>query len=243
MKARHLKPGWRMVQFGDVVHNANLTVRNPEEAGLDRVVGLEHIDPENLHIRRWNDIADGSSFTRKFVPGQTLFGKRRAYQRKVAYAEFDGLCSGDILTFESKDPKVLLPELLPFIVQSEGFFDYALGTSAGSLSPRTSWTALQSYEFLLPPIEEQHRIAKILWAADDSVEQYATLLTRINMYLETVIENLFMLTDSSKVLGDYCQRDGIRIGPFGSMLHSKDYQFEGVPVIMPADIGDGFIQE
>lgn len=173
------KPNWRIVKFGDVVHNANLTVRNLEETELDRVVGLEHIDPENLHIRRWDDLADGTSFTRKFVPGQTLFGKRRAYQKKVAYAEFEGICSGDILTFESKDHTALLPELLPFIVQSDGFFEYALGTSAGSLSPRTSWTALQNYEFPLPPIEEQRRIAEILWAADEVVERVIDALEKL----------------------------------------------------------------
>jgi len=86
-----LKPGWKMVKFGDVVKNANLVERDPKANGIDRIVGLEHIDPENLHIRRWNPVEEGTSFTRKFVPGQTLFGKRRAYQRKVAYAEFEGI--------------------------------------------------------------------------------------------------------------------------------------------------------
>lgn len=146
-----LKPSWKLVKFGDVVKNANLTERNPISAEIERVVGLEHIEPENLHIRHWNSPEDGTSFTRKFIPGQTLFGKRRAYQRKVAYAEFEGLCSGDILTFEPKNRKVLLPELLPFICQSDAFFDHALDTSAGSLSPRTSWTALKNFEFPLPP--------------------------------------------------------------------------------------------
>lgn len=172
MRSNSLKPGWKMVKFGDVVKNANLVERNPEANGIERVVGLEHIDPENLHIRRWNTVADGTSFTRKFVPGQTLFGKRRAYQRKVAFAEFEGICSGDILTFEPKDPKVLLPELLPFICQSDAFFDHALGTSAGSLSPRTSWKALQDFAFQLPPLDEQKRIAEILWAADEAVQEY-----------------------------------------------------------------------
>ncbi len=160
-----------MVKFGDVVKNANLTEHDPEEAGIERVVGLDHLDPENLHIRRWNALEDGTSFNRKFVPGQTLFGKRRAYQRKVAFAEFEGICSGDILTFGPKDPDVLLPELLPFICQTDAFFDYALGTSAGSLSPRTSWKALKDFEFPLPPIEEQKRIAEILWAADEAYEK------------------------------------------------------------------------
>lgn len=172
MTSAHLKPGWRMVKFGEVVQNANLAERNPGEVGIERIVGLEHLDPENLHIRRWNTLENGTSFTRKFIPGQTLFGKRRAYQRKVAFAEFEGICSGDILTFESKDPKVLLPELLPFICQTDRFFDHALGTSAGSLSPRTSWAALKDFEFPLPPIEEQRRIAEILWAADEAVEEY-----------------------------------------------------------------------
>jgi len=171
MSTQSLKPGWKMVKFGEVVKNANLVERDPETNGVERIVGLEHIDPENLHIRRWNSVADGTSFTRKFVLGQTLFGKRRAYQRKVAYAEFEGICSGDILTFEPKNRKVLLPELLPFICQSDAFFDHALGTSAGSLSPRTSWTALQDFEFPLPPLDEQKRIAEILWAADEAVEK------------------------------------------------------------------------
>jgi type I restriction enzyme S subunit len=172
MSAQSLKPGWKMVKFGEVVKNANLVERDPETNGVERIVGLEHIDPENLHIRRWNSVADGTSFTRKFVLGQTLFGKRRAYQRKVAYAEFEGICSGDILTFEPKNRKVLLPELLPFICQSDAFFDHALGTSAGSLSPRTSWTALQDFEFPLPPLDEQKRIAEILWAADESLVSF-----------------------------------------------------------------------
>ncbi len=172
-----------LVRFGDVVKNANLVERDLEANGVERIVGLEHIDPENLHIRRWNSVADGTSFTRKFVPGQTLFGKRRAYQRKVAYAEFEGICSGDILTFETKDKSVLLPELLPFICQSDAFFDHALGTSAGSLSPRTSWAALKDFEFPLPPLDEQKRIAEILWAADEALEQWRRVYSVLSILI------------------------------------------------------------
>lgn len=86
-------------------------------------------------------------------------------------AEWDGICSGDILVFEPKGDE-LLPELLPFIVQSDGFFEHALGTSAGSLSPRTKWSDLARYEFALPPMDEQRRIADILWAADEAIQKY-----------------------------------------------------------------------
>ncbi len=188
---RGLKAGWKTVKFGDVVKNANLTERDPETSGIERIVGLEHLDPENLHIRRWNTLENGTSFSRKFVPGQTLFGKRRAYQRKVAFAEFEGICSGDILTFEPKDPNVLLPELLPFICQTDAFFDHALGTSAGSLSPRTSYKALQNFEFPLPPIEEQRRIAEILWAADEAVETKIRLKSMLSTTRKVMIKHLF----------------------------------------------------
>jgi type I restriction enzyme, S subunit len=175
-----LPKGWRMVRFGEVVRDVNEAERNPLDAGLERFVGLEHIEPENLHLKQWGNLADGDiSFTKRFRKGQVLFGKRRAYQRKVAVAEFDGICSSDILTFEPKGDD-LLPELLPFIVQSEGFFEHALGTSSGSLSPRTRWSQLQDYEFPLPPKDEQRRIADILWAADESAEQWKIIHSQSN---------------------------------------------------------------
>jgi type I restriction enzyme, S subunit len=78
-------------------------------------------------------VSDGTTFTRCCRLGQVLFGKRRAYQRKVAVAEFDAVVSGDIYVLTSKGDR-LLPELLPFLCLSERFFQHAVGTFAGSLS-------------------------------------------------------------------------------------------------------------
>ena len=160
------RSSWRRVKFGDVVRNVNENVKDPEAAGIDRVIGLEHLDPGELRIDRWGDPTEETTFTRRVKPGQTIFGKRRAYQRKTAYAEFDAVCSGDILVFESGDPGVLLPELLPFIAMTDGFYAKALETSAGSLSPRTRWSDLATYEFDLPPLADQRRIADLLWAME-----------------------------------------------------------------------------
>lgn len=168
-----------LVKFADIIHLNTDRVSDPASAGIDRFVGLEHIEPENLHIRSWGLVADGTTFTNTFKRGQVLFGKRRAYQRKVAVADFDGVCSSDIYVFESKDPNVLLPELVPFILQSEGFYQYAVKTSAGSLSPRTNWTHLANYEFPLPPVDEQRRIADLLWAADDTITEHQNLLSTL----------------------------------------------------------------
>ncbi len=236
-----LKPGWKMVKFGEVVKNSNLVEHDPETNGVERIVGLEHIDPENLHIRRWNSVADGTSFTRKFVPGQTLFGKRRAYQRKVAYGEFEGICSGDILTFEPKNRKILLPELLPFICQSDAFFDYALDTSAGSLSPRTSWTALKEFEFPLPPIDKQKRIAKILWAADESAEAERLVNTNLEKLLQVKI-NHFAHQEAERG-NEHFLADCIEPNrPITYGILKPGLNFEGgIPVVKVRDYPNGVI--
>jgi restriction endonuclease S subunit len=149
---------WTRVAFGDVVQLVRERSGDPESEGFERYVGLDHIDPRDLRIRRWGQVSDGTTFTNVFRAGQVLFGKRRAYQRKVAVADFDGVCSGDIYVFEPKGGG-LLPELLPFICQTDRFFEHAVGTSAGSLSPRTNWSSLADYEFALPPLEAQRRLA------------------------------------------------------------------------------------
>src|SRR5690606_11031457 len=89
----------------------------------------------------------------------------RAYQRKAAYVEFEAVTSSDLLVFEA-DAAQLLPELLPFLVHSDGFYDHALATSAGSLSPRTNWRDLANFQFDLPPLDEQKRLADLLWAVE-----------------------------------------------------------------------------
>ena len=184
------KVAWPRVAFGDVVRLLKERSRHPEADGLERYVGLEHLEPGELKIRRWGDIANGTTFTTVFHPGQVLFGKRRAYQRKVAVPDFSGVCSGDIYVLEPKGDD-LLPELLPFICQTDAFFDHAVGTSAGSLSPRTNWKSLATFEFALPPLEEQRRIAKVLQGRTKVEECTAQSLSCLNALMERFLADTY----------------------------------------------------
>ena len=165
---------FQRVRFGDVVENVNETERDPAAAGIERFIAMEHLEPGSLHVSTWGNVADGTTFNRRCRPGQVLFGKRRAYQRKVAVAEFDAVVSGDIYLFSPKGGS-LLPGLLPFICLSERFFQFAVETSAGSISPRTSWKQLARFEFYLPSLVQQESIIKIMTAVDTSAQSYLKL--------------------------------------------------------------------
>ena len=138
------------------------------------IVGLEHLIPEEITLSSWNSDTD-NTFSKKFEKGQVLLGRRRVYLKKAAIAPFDGICSGDITVIEAIPGKIA-PELLPFIIQNDKFFDYAMQGSAGSLSPRVKWEHLKDYEFELPDILEQRKLADKLWAAYRLKQSYKKMI-------------------------------------------------------------------
>jgi restriction endonuclease S subunit len=174
-------------RFDQIAENVNERVM-PDDTDLDRYVGLEHLDPESLQIRRWGSPADVIGQKLRFWKGDIVFGRRRAYQRKLAVADFDGICSAHAMVLRAK-PDVILPEFLPFFLQSDLFMDRAIEISVGSLSPTINWRTLAEQEFPLPPIDEQRRIADLLWAADDVISSYQDLLEKIYSLKRSVTHN------------------------------------------------------
>ena len=160
------------------------------------IVGLEHLIPQEIKFSGY-DVDTENTFTKTFKKGQILFGRRRAYLKKAAIADFDGICSGDITVIEAIPGKVD-PLLLPFIIQNDKFFDYAVSRSAGGLSPRVKWEHLKDYEFDLPPIEEQRILADKLWAAYRLKESYKKLLTATQEMVKSQFIEMFGNPLSSK---------------------------------------------
>lgn len=157
--------GWTRVRFDQLATQINDRVDNPAEAGVERYVGLEHLDTDSLRIRRWGKPTDVESTKLRFQPGDIIFGKRRVYQRKLAVADSEGICSAHAMVLRAK-PGAVLPDFLPFFMQSDLFMERALSISVGSLSPTINWSTLATEEFLLPPISEQAQLVEALTAAN-----------------------------------------------------------------------------
>jgi len=160
------RTGWKRVRFGDFVENIGERAE-PKDAQEEIYVGLEHIDPQSLHLHRWGKGSDVTGTKLRFREGDIIFGRRRAYQRKLAVAEFDGICSAHAMVVRAK-PDMVLPEFLPFLMMSDRFMNRAVEISVGSLSPTINWSTLKLEEFDLPPLDQQRRIAEVLWALDEN---------------------------------------------------------------------------
>ncbi len=182
------KTTWQRVKFGDVVRQVKDKV-DVESSNLERYIAGEHMNTDDLRIRRWGTINDGylgPAFHMRFKPGHILYGSRRTYLRKVAVPEFEGICANTTFVLEPKDPTgVLLPEFLPFIMQTESFHEHSIKQSKGSVNPYVNFSDLAWYEFALPPLEEQRRIIELLSSSYDLVEGSKLLIEKSRLLVSS----------------------------------------------------------
>jgi len=160
-----VKRGWRNWRFDQMAVMVNDRIDDPSEANVEHYVGLEHLDSDSLTIRRWGSPSDVEATKLRFRAGDIIFGRRRVYQRKLAVAPFDGICSAHAMVLRAK-PAVVSQEFLSFFMQSDLFMERAKQISVGSLSPTINWKTLAKEEFALPPLDEQRRIAAVMRATE-----------------------------------------------------------------------------
>jgi type I restriction enzyme S subunit len=166
------------VKFGDIVRNNKINVDRANNPYKHYVAG-DHMNSEDLTIRRYGNFETddvGPAFTRIFKPGQILYGSRRTYLKKVAVADFAGICANTTFVLESKDESLFDNRLLPFIMLSDAFTCWSVAHSKGSTNPYVLFSDLADYEFDLPPLAEQKVLADKLWAAYRLKESYKKLL-------------------------------------------------------------------
>jgi restriction endonuclease S subunit len=182
-----LKPGWKVWRFEQMATNVNVRIDNPSESGMEHYIGLEHLDADSLKIRRWGTPSDVEATKLMFKTGDIIFGRRRAYQRKLGVAEFDGICSAHAMVLRAK-PDVVIPEFLPFFMQSDIFMNRAVEISVGSLSPTINWKTMAVQEFALPPIEEQLRIVGLLREIESNSDELISLVERCSSLIDAIFQ-------------------------------------------------------
>lgn len=183
-------------KFEDIAINSTAK-KLPSPSDNEHYIGLEHLDSGNLYVTRWG--AETAPIGEKLLmkKGDVLFGKRRAYQKKVGIAPFDGIFSAHGMVLRPKE-NVICKEFFPFFISSDYFLNEAIRISVGGLSPTINWKDLRILEFELPSLEEQRVLADKLWAAYEVKESYKNLLAQTDKLLHAQFEKMFgnLLTNS-----------------------------------------------
>lgn len=190
------KNNWPEFQFSEIAEQISERI-DPAESDAEVYVGLEHIEPNSIHIKEYGKPSDVKGTKLKVYKGDIIFGKRRAYQRKAAIANFDGICSAHAMVLRAK-PKIMIPELFPFFLHSDAFMNRAIDISEGSLSPTIKWKILAKQKFTIPPLDEQKKLADLLWAGDELVHKYIQEFNNILIYKNKYFRENYQLDNSNK---------------------------------------------
>ena len=176
-------------RFDEIAYNSTAK-KKPTEDDKETYIGLEHLDSECLTISRWgSEVAPvGEKLIMK--KGDILFGKRRAYQRKVGIAPFDGIFSAHGMVLRPNE-EVINPNFFPFFICSDQFMERAVRISVGGLSPTINWKDLREQEFDIPSLDEQKELADKLWAAYNLKESYKKLLSATDEMVKSQFIEMF----------------------------------------------------
>lgn len=215
--------------------------KKPVEEDRFTYLGLEHLDSGSLKVTRFG--SDVAPIGEKLVmrKGDVLFGKRRAYQKKVAIAPFDGIFSAHGMVLRP-NVDVIDPDFFPLFISSDYFLDAAIKISVGSLSPTINWRDLKVLEFELPDLETQRKLAAVLWSINDTMESYKKLISAT----DELVKSQFMEQFGGP--GSQSRYPTIELGRISNMISggtpsSKHPEYFGgnIPFVSTPCLGPNYI--
>ena len=217
--------------------------KKPEESDKYTYIGLEHLDSMDLEVHRWGSEVAPKGEKLLMKKGDVLFGKRRAYQKKVAIAPFDGIFSAHGMVLRPNE-KIVDKDFFPLFISSDYFLDAAIKISVGSLSPTINWRDLRELKFCLPDLETQRKLAKVLWAINATMQNYKVLLAKTDELVKSQFIELF------GQLPEYFKHETVELGNIADMLSGgtpsskhPEYYGDKYPFVTTPCLGKNYIDE
>lgn len=176
---------WPRIALGEVatIVAPQVDPRIPEYGALPHVNG-ENIESGTCRILYLNTASEEGMMSGKYLfdPGDVLYSKLRPYLRKVAVAEFEGVCSADMYPIKVQ-PSQLDPWFLAWVLVSEEFTAYADEESRRARMPKLNREQLFAWEAPVPPLDVQRSVADSL---NRRVAAIAQLRETIQAELDTI---------------------------------------------------------
>ncbi len=220
---KNIPPHWKKVKFKELAKEKSVRVDNPGESGYDIYVGLEHLDSGELVVKRYGSTSDVTSAMKLFSKNDILFARRNTYLRRVSVAPFDGVCSGDIIVLEPILEHIV-EGFLPIFMQFEDFENRIIALSAGAFSKRIKWKQLAEEEVVIPSIEEQQMIVKIVWSIQTNIQSNEKVILTTGELKKEMISHLLTkgIWDKKLIsteLGEVCEN--FKLKELGELVDIK----------------------
>ena len=236
----------QLVKLKDVVMRVKDKV-DKDSTNLEYYIGGEHIDSGELCITRKGKIEGstiGPAFHMHFMPGDVLLMSRNPHLKKAGVVDFEGICSDVSYICRTKNDEILSQRYLPFIFQTDHFWQFVEENKKGGLPFFLNWSDFEKYEFPLPSIEKQHELADLLWAAQSTKLSYIELLKQTEELVKSQFIEMFgdCISNekgwpSRKLYEVLAEGRTVTYG----IVQTEDDTPDGVPVFRPIDISQGHV--
>ena len=228
------------MKLKDIAVEKNERVDNPSESPYSIFVGLEHYDSGEAIIRRHGSTEMLESTMKVFHAGDILVARRNVYLRRAASVDFDGLTSGDSIVLHIENEAYR--QIIPFVLNTDDFWNYANQHADGSMSKRLSPKLLMEYEFSVPD-EKLEQITEILWAMERTKNAYRELIAKTDELVKSqFIEEIQPLLETGKTLPLDDLVDDDRPITYGILKPGSGFP-GGIPVVKVKDMRDGVIDQ
>ncbi len=227
-------------KISDIAEIVNIPIQNPATSGINVFVGLEHYDVGEPVITRFGSTEMLTTTVKRFNAGDILLARRNVYLRRAGKVDFSGVTSGDTIVIRVKDnlndgvecDSSTLKSLLPFVLNTNAFWDYANTNSDGTMSKRLSPQLLLDYEFDLPSKDEQKALADKLWAAYHLKESYKKMISAT----EEMVKSQFIEMFGQINIDSPCLNDVAKI--YDGTHKTPTYTEAGIPFVSVENIND-----
>lgn len=203
------KSKWKLTRLGDIAEEYSVRIDNPSESEYEYYIGSDCIGQYDFRIGKRSPSSGVTSAQKLFKKGDYLLVRRSLYgsdfRERAPRADFDGVCSADILTIREKEGKVA-DGFLIWILYQRSLWDYIVSNSSGGLTRRIKWKQLENFEILLPSLDEQKELADKLWAAYRVKESYRKLLTATDDMVKAKFVEMFKNEPRECTISDFVHK-------------------------------------
>ncbi len=185
------RKNWESTILGETFEESKERWFTSEKSEIVNYIGLENIESNTGILVNFTPTESFKIKSSKtiFTKSAVLYGKLRPYLNKVFLPEFDGICSTDILSLNTKSNFEI--EFLSYLLRICNVLSIVNKSVHGTKMPRTKIQVLQEIQIRLPDLSTQKQIVQNIKNAEGKFKEQKTQFVNIKDNYELRINHIY----------------------------------------------------